>query len=91
MVSFLLRPLYHTDKRLGGPQSPPGQCGVQKITYTCLESNPGPPDHSPWLYRLSYPGSCCLLGGIRFCRYSSWAVGALIRKMRSAEHVARME
>jgi hypothetical protein len=63
VVRFTPRPLYSRgnspwyplDKKLIGPQSRSGRCGVENISCPCLELNPGPPATSPSLYRLSYP------------------------------------
>jgi hypothetical protein len=65
MFSFTPRPLYLRGKcpryplyrRLGGPQSQSGRCGVEKnlLPMPGIEPRPSSPRSS--LYRLSYPGS----------------------------------
>jgi hypothetical protein len=61
VVSFTPRPLcprYPLDRRLSGPQSWSGRCGVDtKSPVPRRETNPGRPANSPSLYQLSYPGS----------------------------------
>jgi hypothetical protein len=49
------RPRCPLDRRLGGPQSRSGRCGVEKDLFPLprIEKRPS----SPSLYRLSYPGS----------------------------------
>jgi hypothetical protein len=51
--------LYPLDRRLGGPESRSGRCGVQKYLFLPgLELQPfGRPARSQALYRLPYPGS----------------------------------
>jgi hypothetical protein len=63
VVSFTARPLYlhgrsrryPLDRRLGGPQSRSGRCGIEKTLFPLpgIEARPS----SPSLYRLSYLGS----------------------------------
>jgi hypothetical protein len=61
------RPRYPLDRRLGGPQSWCGRCGEEKTP--CRESNPGLSARSPWLYRLSCPGSLfCICNVFIFLR-----------------------
>jgi hypothetical protein len=61
MVSFTLYPQgkssrYPLDRKLGGPQSRCGRCGVKKISFLCRESNSSRPTRSSSLNRLSDPG-----------------------------------
>jgi hypothetical protein len=48
-------PRYPLDRRLGGPQSRSGCCGVERNLLPLPESNSGRPVRSPSLYRLRYP------------------------------------
>jgi hypothetical protein len=50
-------PRYLLGRRLDGPQSRSGRCGVEKISRPYRESNSGRPAGGPSLYRLRYPGS----------------------------------
>jgi hypothetical protein len=52
-------PRYPLYRKVGGPQSRSGRCGVQKISCSCSESNPGRSARSLSLYQLGYPGSYC--------------------------------
>jgi hypothetical protein len=62
-------PLYPLYRRLGGPQSRSGHCGVEKNLLQLPGIEPCRPVRSPSLYQCSYPGSLKNLYRICKSRY----------------------
>jgi hypothetical protein len=62
-----ISPRYPFDRKLGGPQSQSGCCGVEKNLLPLRGIETCRPARSPSLYRLRYPGSYNFI-----CKHNIW-------------------